>query len=304
VQSIAAHGLARTLPPPHASSRRRFARAGIVLPRILRRPARMLEKIDWKPPRYAGAASVMVLFAATLIAGVIAGGHATTVVAAVTAWSGLAIDEIRITGQSRTAELDVLRRLEIGQFPSLVTFDLDAAKARLETLPWVADAALRKLYPHDLNVVIRERRPFAVWQDGDRLWLIDDTGHAITDAVDDRYASLPMVVGKGAARRIGDFVALVRSAPAIAERTRAGVLIGERRWTLVLDNGVEVMLPEQEPGAALAAVARLDAESALLSRAITAVDLREPARLVVRLDAEAAAARLHKGRAATVKART
>jgi cell division protein FtsQ len=266
----------------------------------------MLERIDWRPPRHAGTASAAFLFLMTLTAGVFAGGHATTVVSAVTAWSGLAIEEIRITGQSRTAELDILRRLEIGTFPSLVTFDLDAAKGRLETLPWVAEAALRKLYPSDLNVVIRERRPFAVWQDGGTLWLIDETGHPITDAVDARYARLPMVVGKGAAARIGEFVALTVGAPAIAARTRAGVLVGERRWTLVLDSGVAVMLPEQDARAALAAVARLDAEHGLLSRAIAAVDLRDPGRVVVRLDAAGAAARTaqQKGGALAIKART
>ena len=227
-------------------------------------------------------------------------------VAAVTAWSGLGIERITISGQSQTVESDVLDRLGIGTFPSLLTFDLDAAKARIETLPWVAEASIQKLYPHNLNVTIRERQPFAVWQDGDTLRLIDDTGHAITDRVDDRYARLPMVVGEGADARIGEFAALIASAPAIEAHARAGVLVGGRRWTIVLDSGVELMLPEENAAAALLTVVKLDATSALLSRAISAVDLRAADRVVVRLDADGLTARtaMLKARAKMAKAKT
>jgi len=300
VQSIAADGIddATGVSPASVSSRPRGRFVGIVVPRMLRRPARMLEKANWRVPRYVGTVAVALLFTATVVGGVVIGGHAIDVVAALTTWSGLGIDQVRITGQSRTQELDVLHRLEIGPFPSLVTFDLEAAKGRVQTLPWIAEASLRKLYPHDLAVVIRERRPYALWQDGDKLWLIDETGHRITDAAAPSYGPLPLVAGQGAAERIGEFTALLAAVPAVAAHARAGILIGGRRWTVVLDSGVELMLPEDNPAAALSTVARLDAQSALLSRAITAVDLRGDNRVVVRLDSDAIAAR-----AAFLKAR-
>ena len=51
----------------------------------------------------------------------------------------------------------MLDRLAIGTYPSLVTFDVDAARARVEALPWVDQATLRKLYPDTLEVAIAER---------------------------------------------------------------------------------------------------------------------------------------------------
>ena len=295
-------GTIGTVAPP-----RRRALSGVVLPRPLRRPARMLQNASWRLPRYLGLKGLIILFAATLLGGVLAGGHTTDVVAAVTTWSGLGIDQVRITGQSETAELDILQKLQMGPFPSLFTFDIDAAKARVETLPWVADATLRKVYPDQLNIVIRERDPYALWQDdAGKLWLIDDKGDKISDDVDDRYAGYPMVVGDGAAARIGEFTALVATQPAIAPNVRAGVLVGGRRWTVVLDSGIELMLPETDPAAALATVARLDASKSLLSREIAAVDLRAPGGLIVRLDADGFAARtaLLKARAKLAKAKT
>jgi cell division protein FtsQ len=280
-----------------AGGRRRLPR-GVVLPRPLRRPARTLERLNWRLPRHLGLMAVGVLFAVTAGAGIVMGGHGPAVIGTLSAWSGLAVDEVRISGQSRTGELDVLSALDLGPYPSLITLDLDAARLRVEDLPWVKQAALRKRYPGLLEVEIAEREPFAVWRDGEKLWLINERGRPISDEVDARYAGLPMVVGAGAAARAQELTDLLAAVPSVGRRARAGVLVGERRWTIVLDDGVELMLPEDHPLDALRAVAALDARSGLLSRAITAVDLRLADRLVVRLEPAAASAR-----AALLKAR-
>jgi cell division protein FtsQ len=52
---------------------------------------------------------------------------------------------------------------------------------------------------------------------------------------------------------------------------------------VVFKNGVEALLPIEQPAEALATVARLDARDELLSREIAAVDLRLPGRMIVRL---------------------
>ncbi len=303
MQSIAADGFVRA--GGLAARKGRFF-AGAVLPRPLRRPARALQKLDVSLPRYLGLKGLAALFAMTALAGTIIGGHATSVVSTTTAWAGLAIDQVKISGQSETAELDVLDRLALGKQPSLVTFDVEAARARVETLPWVEKATIRKLYPDFLEVAIEERAPFAIWQSDGENWLIDDAGKLITDKVDGRYTRLPLVTGVGAADRAREFTRLVGGFPAIAKRVHAGVLIDERRWTVVLDNGIEIMLPEADPVSALATVARLDADKALLSRAIAAVDLRTPGEMVLRLDSDGLAAHqaLVKARAKAAKARS
>jgi cell division protein FtsQ len=264
---------------------------GFVLPPFMRRLARVIENLNWRLPRNIGLKGVAVLFAATTVTGVLLGGHVMTIVSAVTAWSGLAITDIKITGQSETSEVDVLDRLAIGPFPSLLTFDVDAAKARVESLPWIQSVGIKKLFPTGLEVEVVERKPFALWQHDGVISLIDDAGKVITDAVGERYAALPFVVGPAANERAKDFVALITGVPEISDRVKAGVLISGRRWTVVLDNGIDLMLPIDDPGGALVAVAALDASKGLLSRDIAAVDLRLPGRTIVRLSAEGVEAR-------------
>lgn len=263
----------------------------VVLPRFLRRPVRALRRLRWTPPRHAGLKGAALLFLATGIAGVVAGGHGTTVVAAVTSWTGFAVENVRITGQSETSEVDVLEGLALGAFPSLLTLDLDSARERVEALPWVRQATLTKLFPDTLEIAIVEREPFALWQYAGVVRLIDAEGRTIVESFDDRYAVLPRVLGEGAAERIGEYMALIEPFPAISRRARAGVWVSSTRWTVVLDSGLQIMLPAKEPEAALALVVRLDRDESVLSREVAALDLRNPDHLIVRLTEEGLAAR-------------
>jgi cell division protein FtsQ len=256
----------------------------LVLPRFLRRPARALLRKQWRLPRAVGLKGALLLFLTTGVAGVVLGGHGMTVAAAVTSWCGLAIESVQITGQSETSEIDVLNQLALGDYPSLVTFDVDAARARIEAMPWVKEARIKKLYPDTLQIAITERSPYAIWQhDGGVVSLIDKDGKVIIDDVGERYARLPFVVGEGAETRAAEYVDLVGGVPELKDRIHAGVLISRRRWNVVLDNGVQLLLPEKDPGSALVAVAALDSQNGLLSRDIAAVDLRTSDRLIVRL---------------------
>lgn len=274
-----------------AEAVRRSASRAIVLPRFLRRFARILHRLDLKMPRALGLKALVALFIATAAAGIVIGGHGMTVASAVTAWAGFAIENVKITGQSETSEVDVLNALDIGTYPSLLTLDVEAAKARIEALPWVRHASLQKLFPDSVEIAVAERDPYAIWQHAGVASLIDVSGRIITDTVSDRYARLPRVVGEGAAGRATAFSALIAPFPAIAAHTRAGVFVSKNRWNVVLDNGMELMLPEEKAEAALAVIAALDQSRQILSREISAIDLREPGQMIVRLTEEGLVAR-------------
>ncbi len=270
---------------------RAHARPAVVLPRFLRRPARSLRRLDMRLPRFFGLKSILALFFATALAGVLIGGNGATVLSAATAWAGFAIENVKITGQSETSEVDVLAALDIGTYPSLLTLDLDAARARIEKLPWVKEATLKKLFPDTVEISVVERTPYATWQNGEAVSLVDRSGQVIADDTSERYNDLPHVVGVGAAARAGDYAALIATQPAIAAHARAGILVSGERWTIVLDNGIELMLPSADPAGALATIAAFDRDKQLLSREIAAVDLRQSGQMIVRLTQAGAEAR-------------
>ena len=70
--------------------------------------------------------------------------------------------------------------------------------------------------------------------------------------------------------------------PAIARDLRAAVWVGHRRWNLLLNNGIEIWLPEEDAVAALQQVVKLDEKHRLLAREFGVVDLRLPDKLYLR----------------------
>jgi cell division protein FtsQ len=116
-------------------------------------------------------------------------------------------------------------------------------------------------------------------------------GTVVGSLPDWRFAHLPLVVGPGAATRARDFLALLDAHPEIRQQVRASVLVAERRWNLKLKNGLDVRLPEADVPRALDTLAELDRDKHLISRDITAIDLRLSDRVSVHLSDEAARAR-------------
>jgi cell division protein FtsQ len=249
-------------------------------------------------PRGAGVVGSIVLIAAALAYGAVAGQH----VSAAIDWTkagrdiaanalGFRIAAIALTGEKEVSREEVLTTAGVTGRASLLFLDADAARTRLLANPWIADAAVLKLYPNRLQITITERHAFALWQKDGRLSVIAADGTVLEPFVENRYLGLPLVVGRDAERRAKEFLAVVDRYPDIRSALRASILVADRRWDLRLTNGIDVQLPEDDVAAALDRLVELDRDKKLLSRDITAVDLRLPDRVTVRLSDAAAAAR-------------
>jgi cell division protein FtsQ len=62
---------------------------------------------------------------------------------------------------------------------------------------------------------------------------------------------------------------------------KAAARVGKRRWTLYLDSGITVQLPERDWQDALRMADELNSTQQLLSRGIRSVDLRLAGRVIV-----------------------
>lgn len=262
----------------------RFPLPDMVLPRLLRRPARFLARVDFVLPRHFGLKATGALLVVAAVYGIAAGGQFANVVGGLTASAGLRIETIQISGQSETAELDVLARLAIPDHASIATFDVNAARERVEQIPWIDEAVVRKDYPNQLVVEITEREPFAIWQRDGIVMLIDAEGRVLSDYIAPQYRNLPVLVGAGAEEQAVEILELISQFPALHAQMRGATLVSDRRWNLTLDNGIVILLPEEDPVPALIQLETLDQAQGLLSRNILSVDLRLADRVVVALD--------------------
>ncbi|WP_420965636.1 cell division protein FtsQ/DivIB [Bradyrhizobium sp. B120] len=283
---------------------------GAYLARRRRRPARRPQMIDREPPnryillverylpRRIGLVATLAILFGSLGFGIVRGGHLeefTTALSdtrnALANSAGFRITTVGINGRKQLSQDEVLAIGGVNGRSSLLFLDADTVRAKLKANPWIADATILKLYPGRLQIDIVERTAFALWQQNGRLSVIASDGAVLEPYVSRRFLNLPLVVGKGADVRAQDFLALLDRYPHVRSVTKAAIFVGERRWNLRLKDGLDVRLPENDVGNALAALSKLDKDEKLFSRDIVAVDMRLPDRLIVQLSEEAGKAR-------------
>jgi cell division protein FtsQ len=261
-------------------------------------PNRIVALLERYLPRRFGITATVLILLGSVGLGVVKGGHVdafATVLGdtrnALANSAGFRITAIAINGRKQLSQDEVLGIGGVNGRSSLLFLDAATVRDKLKANPWIADATVLKFYPGQLQIDIVERTAFALWQQGGRLSVISDDGAVLEPYVSRRFVTLPLVVGKGAETRARDFLALLARYPQVHSVTKAAIFVGERRWNLRLKDGLDIRLPENDIGNALAALTRMDKEDRLFSRDIVAVDMRLPDRLTVQLSEDAAKAR-------------
>lgn len=194
---------------------------------------------------------------------------------------GMAARDIHISGLTHHEPEAVLVRIGVKPGSSLVGFNADDARILLESLDWISDAEVRRAFPNSLEIQLNEREPFAIWQMNGRFAVIDRNGVEMSGLNPLSLRHLPLVTGKGANIAAADYVNQMEAIPDVMPKVQAAARVGERRWTLYLDNGVKIALPEKGAETALRRVAELDATQKILSKGIREIDLRTPDRIVI-----------------------
>lgn len=194
---------------------------------------------------------------------------------------GLAAEDIRIHGLVNQEPETVLAAIGVRPGSSLIGFDAVVARHILENLDWVQSAKVQRMFPNELEISVVEREPFAVWQRDQHYYVIDKSGIAMSGIPGSVLVKLPLVTGEGAQTTVGQLFNQLEATPGLRSQVKAAARVGDRRWTLYLDSGVTVLLPEVGEQAALATLEKIDSQQKLLSRGIRSVDMRLPGRIAV-----------------------
>lgn len=191
---------------------------------------------------------------------------------------------VSVEGASDELADAVRQRLDLTLPLSSFAIDLVAARDRIQELDAVAQADLMVRSGGVLEVKITERVPVVLWRTENAIEMLDNAGHRVASlaARTDR-PDLPLVAGEGADAATPEAMALIAAAQPIMPRVRGLVRVGDRRWDLILDRNQRILLPAQNPIAAVERLIALDKAHDLLGRDVLAVDLRTNHRPVLRL---------------------
>lgn len=211
---------------------------------------------------------------------------------ALTARPRFAVSRIEIEGASPGLEAQMREILLDAEGASSLQLHASELRARVEALGEVRQATVALQAPDALRIAVVERRPAMVWREDGTVRLIDATGATIV-SIGGRAErpDLPLVVGDGAARAAREALAIFAAAAPLQDRLRGLVRVGERRWDVVLTQGMRIMLPAERPVEAMDQALALDRAHGLFARDVAAIDLRLPQRPTLRLGPDALEAR-------------
>lgn len=146
-------------PTPRGGAARAEPRARVVEPRERepreRRPRRKLSR------------NVVLVIAAFAIVVVVFGGYA------ITRSPLMDLDRVEVSGGARTTDQALLEAAALVPGTAMTDLDLGAARDRIELLPWVDHATVKRHWPNSVRISVDEREPFAVLQAVDGPVVID-----------------------------------------------------------------------------------------------------------------------------------
>jgi cell division protein FtsQ len=176
--------------------------------------------------------------------------------------------------------------------PAQPLVDVTLIRERLLRFGWVQDARVSRRLPDTLVIDIVERTPSALWQDRQRLALIDSDGVVLDRVKIDNMPDLPLVIGPAPMRAQARLKAILADAPTMQAQLASATWVGGAALGSELPVGEIVALPEGEQAAraALAKFAKAISRTAFLDEAscastfVSGQDDRPPAARAGRAD--------------------
>jgi len=196
---------------------------------------------------------------------------------------GFAVAEIEIDGVSGAREDEIRALIQPEGRRSLLALDPSDVRTRVQSLDWVADAQVRRLWPSTIAITVERRQAYARWEEGGEISVIDYNGERLLTERAADHPELPLVKGVGAGPAAEPLLIALENLPQTRARLVELVRVGDRRWDVRLQNGLTIALPEDAPAQALIQLERLHNAHALLDRPLTQIDLRAPGLVAVRV---------------------
>ena len=193
------------------------------------------------------------------------------------------LSALSIQGSSDSLNAEIRQILGLN-FP-ISSFDLDLAdlRNRVLSLPPVETAEVRLEGGSILHVKVKEKVPALLLKDDTGIHVLNKNGDYIRPLLSTEYGSkLPVITGEGAQKAAAEAFILFSALYDKLDEVRGLVLVGGRRWNIVLKSGQVIMLPEKKSEHAVQKILILDKAEKILSRDIAVFDFRLPYRITLR----------------------
>ena len=156
--------------------------------------------------------------------------------------------------------------------------NLELINERLLQMPGVRESAVRRLPNGNLSVKLHLYRAVARWTDGTYYYPLSADGTVVKKPSLDNTPGTVLFRGP-VPKDISD---ITKAATNVIDDLEYMEWIDNRRWNMITNGGITIMLPEEDPVAAIGTLVTLNKNNDVLSKNINVIDMRDSARILVK----------------------
>ena len=158
------------------------------------------------------------------------------------------------------------------------TLDLTTLNNRILAVPGVRNVATRRMPNGTLRIRVEMHHTVAQWTDGVAFYPLPADGIPVDLPSPTRDANA--IVFRGTLPT--DISGITNATQPIVHLIDYMEWIENRRWNIVTNDGITIMLPESDPAASVRTLISLNEKHNILGRNLRAIDMRDSARILVK----------------------
>ena len=189
------------------------------------------------------------------------------------------IHNILITTEDRDADLSAVQTVAAAGIGAKTnSLSLDSLNRRINKVPTVQYSATRRMPNGTLRIRVKLHNAVAQWTNGDAFYPLSSDGTIVTTPFDTRDPSA--IVFRGTLpTTVSD---ITSAAQTLISHIDYMEWIENRRWNIVTNDGITIMLPEKDPVSAIRSLYSLHSKKNILDKNINTIDMRDSARILVK----------------------
>lgn len=161
--------------------------------------------------------------------------------------------QINIVGNNRTEKAEIIQIITSAKrnFADEKDFKYQSAIQNLiddlrSNLRWIKDVTVSRSLPNTLNVTIVEYEPFAIWQSGEKKYIIDRNGNTIPFENIEGLERMVILSGNNANINAKSLFNIFTIDSNLSSIVYSATWVGNRRWDIRFESGLLIKLPEND----------------------------------------------------------
>jgi len=148
------------------------------------------------------------------------------------------IKKITLNGRSKS-DINLIKNIvnsELHENKNIIKYDTFNIKNSLEKLSWINKVFIRKIFPNQIIIEIKEHKEFAIFNENKKNFLISDEGKIIYEIKDPKAYKLIRLEGKFAIKNIDQIKKFLIDNTKLSEHISKIIVFPNNRWNVIANN--------------------------------------------------------------------